>query len=223
MFRSRLHSVILLWNPKTGSQSVHRYLRLNVPDAEFGPDGPVEKAPFAHWHKHLGAVVNYYGIPRNSLFEYRIGTWWRDPIDRCLSGFAWHQREFPDIYGSMSLTQYIEEEHCFALQMRYLTDRRHLDVEPEFAELNLNWEWFNFHDYDNEFRRLASWFGLTPGEQAAPGFPTVKNEIPHAQKSNNRLQIEDLTEAEIRLIKEYYLVDYELLESRGIFAPTRDL
>lgn len=223
MFISRLHSVILTWNPKTGSQSVHRYLRLNVPDANFGPDGNTEKAPFAHWHKPLGAIIVQAGIPRNALFEYRIGTWWRDPIDRCLSGFAWHKREFPNTYKNMSLTQYIEEEHCFYHQMRYLTDRRLIISEPEFPEITLNWHWFNFHDYQNEFRRLASWFGLTPGEQAARGHRTVGNEIPHVQHSNNRLQIEDLTEAEIRLIKEYYLPDYELLESRGIFAPTRDL
>jgi hypothetical protein len=225
MFISRQHKIIVIWNPKTGSQSIHRYLRLNVPDAYFGPAGRDEPEGKAHWHIPLFKIMKENQITAEEIITYRIATFWRDPIDRFLSGYAWKQREFPDLYANMSIREYVETEQYFRLQKVYLADRIHSFDEPRFPLINFDsiWTWFNFHDYENEFRRLAGWFGLTPGEQAPPKYPTQGNEIPWAQYSNNRLQVEDLTEEEIRLIKEVHREDYELLESRGIFAPTRDL
>ena len=220
MFLSRSHKVIIIWNPKTGSTSLHRYLRLNVPDADFGPDGP-DGPKKGHWNARICQCARYWEITMEELTEYRIASFWRDPIDRMLSSYGFHQRTRPDVVGSMTFMEYMEQHGKeVPPQWMYLTDRNIEGVRP--FEVDLNWEWFNFHDYQNEFKRLAGWFGLTPGEVAPRMFPTVGNEIPYVNVSTH-IQVEDLSQEEINFVKNTFRTDYELLESEGIFPLSRDL
>lgn len=218
MYVSEKNKVILLWNPKTGSSSLHGYLKLNVPDSFFGPRDRIYPERTGHWHMPLVRIVQNAekaGINIGDLQTWKIGVFWRDPIDRTLSGLAWGKRTHPEtIRPDMSVTEYIVGSYSFVDQRPFLTDKIHTNYEPNFPHLHLNWTWFNYHDYTNEFKRLAEWFGLSPTDA----------DIPHHQSAEgNRLYVEDLTADEIRIIKERYWDDYELLESRGIFAPTRDL
>lgn len=222
MFLSREHKIIVLWNPGTGSVSLHRYLRLNVPDGDFGPDHEIYGPKKGHWNARFCQIVNYFEIPPETLPEYRIATFYRDPLERMASTLTYEQQHFPHRVEGMSFAEYIEMHGQYVHpQWMYLTDRG-VDGIRTFDGIDLNWEWFNFHDYENEFRRLASWFGLIPGNVAAPGVATVGNEIPYVNVFPS-IQIEDMSQQEIDRIKEISRADYELLENHGIMVPSRDL
>lgn len=224
MYLSRKHKIIIVWNLGTGSVSLHRYLRLNVPDSDFGPDHEKYGPKKGHWHCRFCQIVNYFNIPPETLPEYRIATFYRDPIERALVSMPYQLAHFPfRNFDSMTFSEYLEEHGKYVHpQWLYLTDRDFMGIRC-FDGIDLNWEWFNYHDYENEFRRLAGWFGLTPGEQAPPMVPTTGNEIPHLNHYPNALRIEDLSQQVINRCKEIYHADYELLENHGIMVPSRDL
>lgn len=222
MYLSREHKIIILWNLRTGGCSLHRYLRLNVPDSDFGPTHPKYGPKKGHWNARLCQIVNYFEIPPETLPEYRIASFYRDPLDRCLSSMAYQLHHFPGRVDDMSFSEYLDVYGVYVQpQWMYLTDR---DAEGLriFDGIDLNWEWFNFHDYENEFKRITSWFGLTPGEVAPKMFPTEGNEIPWVN-TFPRLQVEDITQEDIDRVKEINQLDYELLEQHGIMMPSREL
>ena len=223
MYLSREHKIIIVWNLGTGGVSLHRYLRLNVPDSDFGPDHPIYGPKKGHWRARICQIVNYFDIPHHELPQYRIATFYRDPIERLLVSLPYQKHHFPGRFPEdITLAQYIEEHGQYVHpQWMYLTDRDFRGIRC-FDGIDLNWQWFNYHDYENEFRRLAGWFGLTPGEPAEILVPTTGNEIPHLNYYP-RLQVEDISQAEIDRCKEIYWEDYELFEQNGIFVPSRDL
>lgn len=222
MYLSRKHKIIIVWNIRTGSTSLHRYLRLHVPDSDFGPAHAKYGPKKGHWNSRFCQIVNYFQIPPEELPTYRIGSFYRDPLDRTISSMAYQQHHFPDRVAGLSFSEYLEEHGKYVQpQWMYLTDRNIMGLRT-FDEIDLNWEWFNFHDYENEFRRITSWFGLTPGAKAEKMVATTGNEIPHVN-AFPRLQVEDLTQQEIDRCKEIYRADYELLENHGIMVPSRNL
>lgn len=208
----------------TGSTSIHRYLRLHVPDSDFGPDHPNYGPKKGHWHGRLCQIVNYFEIPVEELPTYRIATFYRDPIERVLTVLPYQIDHFPHRnLDTVSLSEWIEIQGQYMHpQWMYLTDRNIIG-ERVYDGIDLNWEWFNYHDYENEFRRLASWFGLTPGNKAPKMVATTGNQIPHLNHYENTPTIADLTQQDIDRIKEIFRADYELLEQHGIMVPSRDL
>ena len=222
MYLSRKHKIIIVWNIRTGGVSLHRYLRLNVPDSDFGPDHAKYGPKKGHWNARLCQIVNYFEIPPETLPEYRIATFYRDPLDRCLSSMAYQEHHFPDRVEGLSFSEYLEIHGKYVHpQWMYLTDRD-MDGIRVYDGIDLNWEWFNYHDYENEFKRIVSWFGLTTEGYGGPHEATTGIEIPHLN-CFPRLQVEDITQQEIDRCKEIYRADYELLEQHGIMMPSRDL
>lgn len=215
------NKVMVLFSPKTGSQTLHGFLRrvVQVPNAYYGPRNPAQpdyEDGQAHWHPCMAYAVKHCGIAREDLPNWRFATFWRDPIDRCLSGYAHHLRINEGSSDPTTLEVYVSFWQSMFQQYQWLTDQLFSGDERAFPEVNLNHEWFNFHDYDNEVLRLADWFGYTGPSPTSLGYHSENSE-------GNRLYVDDLTPDQIRVIINRYRDDYQLLESRGIMAPTRDL
>lgn len=208
----------------TGSVSLHRYLRLNVPDSDFGPDHPKYGPKKGHWHGRLCQIVNYFEIPVEELPTYRIATFYRDPMERVLTVLPYQIDHFPHRnLDTVSLSEWIEIQGQYMHpQWMYLTDRNIIG-ERVYDGIDLNWEWFNYHDYENEFKRIVSWFGLTTEGYGGLHEATTGIEIPHLNHYENTPTIADLTQQDIDRIKEIFRADYELLEQHGIMVPSRDL
>jgi hypothetical protein len=206
---SRQNKVIVLFNPKTGTKTLHSLFMYKVPDVDFHSLAPTNKG---HYHFPLSVIADRDEGIKHNIQNYRIVSFYRDPIDRFLSGMAWHRMKYPDIVTpEMTIKEYIEYPMAFVHQLPYICDRETHRSRRYFDGMDLNWTLLNYHDFENEVIRLGNMFGLN----------LDKSEIPKENVSENRQQIENLTQEEIAMIKNVYVRDYEYLESQGIMVPSR--
>jgi len=190
--------LIVLFNAKTGSKSLRETM---IPRGGFSVgDGLHHNSPL--WR--LPVLYPDFDV-ENQLTEYRVIAFYRDPVDRFLSGMAWYLDHY-QLDPSMSVDQFIDEHGCIGWQYCWLAN-----VLPGRPWDSAPWhpvpiELYNFHDFANEVVRIAD----------SLGFTLRANQVPHVNESTNRKYIEDLTQAEIDRIKEFYAPDYAFFASKNI-------
>jgi len=216
MMICKKNRVVFLFNPKTGTNSIHYIFKTKNPSLDFGkiPERykTYEVMRNGHLHLPLSKIVEIHPDIGEEIREYKIASFYRDPIDRFLSGMDWHTRKYPEIVTpEMTVKEYIEYPMAFVHQYPFLTDRSTPYQERHFDGIDLDWTLLNYHDFENEVLRLADMFKISLN----------KSEIVRKNEGTTRKYIDDLTQEEISMIKEIYVRDYEYLESQGIMVPSR--
>ena len=196
--------LIVLFNTKTGSKSL-RQVMINRGGFNVG-DGLHHNTPL--WR--ITTLYPDFDVD-NQLMNYRVICFYRDPIDRHLSGMAWYLEHY-NLDTNMSVDQFLDEHGFLGYQFCWLAN-----ILPSAGP---NWnatpwhpvpiELYNFHDFDNEVVRIAASIGVNMNP----------NQVPKINESTQRKYLEDLTQAEIDRLKEQYAPDYAFFASKNIQVPT---
>jgi len=183
--------ILVLLNPKTGSQSLRQLMvYLNSTRSIF------TVSEIGLRNSRMSRFSAYF--PNEDLTGYRIFAFYRDPLERFLSGMEHHQTKFPvEFPRTMSVSEYLNACGGFTPQV--------LHLNPEGYTLEL----FNFEDFNNEVVRMAAEFGYTINAA----------QVPKINESANRKRRSDLTAQEIQLIRNHYDADYQFFASKGITFP----
>lgn len=197
---------IVLFNMKTGSMSLRRFLERI--DSGFDGGNWLGMGR-THSNPFLWMLPKYFPDfdVDNELMNYHVSCFYRDPIDRFLSGMFYAFRRQPEVDSTIRVKKYYEEQGYWGYQYRWLGTLFPHDSWDATPWHPVPIHYYNFHDYDNEVVRLCSDIGIT----------ITKDQIPHENSSDgNRLYLKDLTQDEIEFLKELYLPDYLFLASRGL-------
>jgi len=192
MILDRKRKLIVILNSRTGSTSLSKMFHDSAIESEldFGKDNQ-------HWNWCLKRVlIEAPDIEEEVIAgKYRVFSFYREPIERFLSGMGHHYRMVPHLMReNMTIEEYDIAVGFFAPQYHFL--------HMEGVEI----EWFRFDDYVNEVIRLAAIFGLDITEKDVPWRNEALRIIPR----------ESLTAEEITTVKDFYKMDYDLFASKGI-------
>lgn len=199
MIINRNLRIIVLFNAKTASKSL-REVMLTRAGFDVG-DG-------LHHNSPLWRLPNLYPDfdIENELMNYRVITFYRDPIDRHLSGMAWYLERY-GLNTNMSIDEFLDEHGVITWQYMWLAN---IPPGSDTPWHPVPIELYNFHDFANEVVRIAD----------SLGFTIRANQVPHLNESPTRKYLADLTQAEIDRLKQEYALDYQFFASRNIQVPT---
>jgi hypothetical protein len=200
---------IILFNMKAGSMSLRNIFGGLDPGFMRGNVGN----PDTHNNAFLWMLPKLFPDfdVENELMEYHVGCFYRDPIDRFLSGMAYFLRVHTEFDPNLRPIKYFEECGTWGYQYRWLGSLYSHDSWNGTPWHPVPIHYYNFHDFENEVKRLASDIGFT----------LRSDQIARVNSSEgNRLHYEDLTQTEIDFLKEYYDPDYKFLASKGLKVPT---
>jgi hypothetical protein len=206
--------IALLYNPKTGSASLHNLLK-NL-DADLN----------SHTHEKSISEPN----------DYTFYCFYRDPVERYVSAFNHvlastrgeiHKRRDPSAVVKYLLGHFYGEEFSCASVATYedLTETQKNKIDSitpiQFLDtlgqnrstiFQSQKEWFqnpntvflDFRNFDNEARKICRLFDLEPSK------------IPRENLGIKLHKRTDLSEADVLKIKEFYREDYDFFNSKGI-------
>lgn len=188
MIISPYHKLIILLNMKTGSMSLKKNF-IDIPGGRF-----INASTGIQHNVRLRWLTYFYPQMEGvDISDWRVVAFYRKPIERFLSGMAYHIERFA-LPTNVSVEEYISGFGVVTPQVAFLN--------PPNKTVDL----FNFHDFANEVVRLA-------GEL---GYSINSAQVPKINESANRKQVSDLTTAEIERIQDIYAEDYAFFASKGI-------
>lgn len=183
---------VILFNPRTGSSTLHRLLRHFCGDRLLTPYDPV------HMHIPFYRLREEYDGP--VIDDYRMFAFARHPVswfDSCVK-YNWNKYldVKPEFHKNISPRAHLEKGH-FGYQCHILGSRDWLDTDNVI---------FNFHDFTNEIIRLFSYLDveLTPED--------VEKYSNHVTWKNWNREYSDF---ELERIRYWYWLDYHFLKFMG--------
>jgi len=200
------NKVIVLRNPKTGTTTLTYFLE-NYSILE----------PLSRYH------LRYSKLSNEQKDNYKIYCFYREPVSRFLSGYFYlikmyssmeqqnpslYEKGLEKIYGS---TEYrkahdISMNDILEALSKNIPDIPVLDIlHPQTEWINSNVQLLNFHDFENECRKVLRLFDEDPN---------VKIVKTNSMDLTNKL--EPLENNIIKLIHKYYSDDYDFFNEMGI-------
>ena len=186
MLIHKAKKIIVLLNPKTGTSTLYDIFK---------------QYRSGYWH------CQYKNIPNSK--DYKIFGFHRDPVDRFISAHSYLIEEYKVLEPTKRTEWYKKYTNNITIAELIKTlvsgiKGPVLDLfEPQTNWLNSNVELLNYHDFENECKKLMNIFDID-----------LDQIIPVKNNSKNKIIPTDI---EKNLIQSFYKKDYDFFSNSGIY------
>ena len=192
--------IVILMNARCGTKSMRSVLQ-NIPGYNI-------VYPHTHWHGSFVRGKELISPKIDDWSGFRVFGFYRDPLERWVSGLAWWQEKYPEKNFDLPIQELFATHGGFIHQSLILNDNFFMDPWDNPENISTNVELLDYNNFDEGMKMIGDLVGVNIGTM-----PIVNSAI-------NKKNLNEYSAEDIQFIKDVYDRDYKYFAARGIVVPS---